>query len=236
MLGYNPRTVQSAAGGQEWPKEDSVALAIRKSRTPVSRSHRTSPNAQEMLRIVVVGCSCSGKTTFSQRLAQVLGAPHVEWDRLIGGPDGEGLWNYMHVERKPPQVARALLAETINQERWVYDGMIHASTEVVLSKATMVIWLNYSLPLVLWRSVKRNAVRGLQQPTRRRQAAELRDRFLSRSSHPKKVMRSFHRRRREYRRLFDAPAVEHLRVVEFRRPAQAEEFLRGLKVHQPPVS
>jgi tRNA uridine 5-carbamoylmethylation protein Kti12 len=38
-------------------------------------------------RIVVVGTSCSGKTTFSRRLAQSLGREHVELDALHWGPN-----------------------------------------------------------------------------------------------------------------------------------------------------
>jgi hypothetical protein len=38
-------------------------------------------------RVVVVGSSCSGKTTFAKRLAATLGHPHIELDALNWLPD-----------------------------------------------------------------------------------------------------------------------------------------------------
>jgi adenylate kinase family enzyme len=39
-------------------------------------------------RILVVGTSCSGKSTFSRRLASILAIEHVELDALYWGPAG----------------------------------------------------------------------------------------------------------------------------------------------------
>jgi adenylate kinase family enzyme len=38
-------------------------------------------------RILVVGSSCSGKTTFARALAGILGRPHIELDALHWGPN-----------------------------------------------------------------------------------------------------------------------------------------------------
>ena len=40
-----------------------------------------------MRRVVVVGCSGAGKSTLATRIADVLGAPHIELDALHWGPD-----------------------------------------------------------------------------------------------------------------------------------------------------
>ena len=40
-----------------------------------------------MVRVVVIGASCSGKTTFTRRLAEILDYPLTELDRLHWLPD-----------------------------------------------------------------------------------------------------------------------------------------------------
>jgi tRNA uridine 5-carbamoylmethylation protein Kti12 len=41
-----------------------------------------------LTRVVVVGTSCSGKTTLARRLARILATEHVELDSLYWGPEG----------------------------------------------------------------------------------------------------------------------------------------------------
>jgi adenylate kinase family enzyme len=41
----------------------------------------------EMARVVVIGTSCVGKTTFARSLAHVLSCPHVELDALHWQPN-----------------------------------------------------------------------------------------------------------------------------------------------------
>jgi hypothetical protein len=56
----------------------------------------------------------------------------------------------------------------------------------------------------------------------------LRSAFLSRESILPWAITSFHRRRRQYRALFDARTFPHLRTIEFQEPGEAEEFMRSL--------
>ena len=64
-------------------------------------------------RVVVIGTSCSGKTTFARRLAEIIDCPWTELDRLHWLPD----W-----EPRPLDDFRRLVAEKVSQDRWVIDG------------------------------------------------------------------------------------------------------------------
>ena len=61
----------------------------------------------EMARVVVVGCSGSGKTTFARQLARLLGSPHIELDALHWLPN----W-----VPRPTNEFRALVAQAVAQE------------------------------------------------------------------------------------------------------------------------
>ena len=90
----------------------------------------------EMARVVVIGTSCVGKTTFAQALARVLNFPHVELDSLHWQP------NWIP---RPPEEFRALTAEALAKDCWITDGNYGAVRDLVWSRATTIIWLNYCL-------------------------------------------------------------------------------------------
>ena len=175
----------------------------------------------EMARVVVIGTSCVGKTTFAQALARVLNFPHVELDALHWQP------NWIP---RPPEGFRALTAEALAKDCWITDGNYGAVRDLVWSRATTIIWLNYSFPVVLWRALVRTIRRVLtQEELYSGNRESLRMAFLSRESILWWVITTFHRRRRQYRRLFDTATTPRLAYVEFRSPAEARNFLRGIE-------
>ena len=176
----------------------------------------------EMARVVVIGTSCVGKTTFAQALARGLNFPHVELDSLH--------WQQNWIPR-PPEEFRALTAEALAKDCWITDGNYGAVRDLVWSRATTVIWLNYSFPVVLWRAITRTIRRVLtQEELFSGNRESLRMAFLSRESILWWVITTFHRRRRQYRRLFDTATTPRLAYVEFRSPAEARNFLRGIEM------
>ena len=176
----------------------------------------------EMARVVVIGTSCVGKTTFAQALARGLNFPHVELDSLH--------WQQNWIPR-PPEEFRALTAEALAKDCWITDGNYGAVRDLVWSRATTIIWLNYSFPVVLWRALVRTIRRVLtQEELFSGNRESLRMAFLSRESILWWVITTFHRRRRQYRRLFDTATTPRLAYVEFRSPAEARNFLRGIEM------
>ena len=175
----------------------------------------------EITRVVVIGTSCVGKTTFAQALARVLNFPHVELDSLHWQP------NWIP---RPPEEFRALTAQALAKDCWITDGNYGAVRDLVWSRATTIIWLNYSFPVVLWRALVRTIRRVLtQEELFSGNRESLRMAFFSRESILWWVITTFHRRRRQYRRLFDTATTPRLAYVEFRSPAEARNFLRGIE-------
>ena len=168
-------------------------------------------------RIAVVGTSGSGKTTLAHRLAQQLGIPHVELDALHWDPN----WT-----PAPPDVFRERATEALRGQAWTTDGNYSTVRDIVWKRADTVVWLDYSLPVVMgrvtWRTLRRSIRREeLWNENRER----LWEALLSRDSVVWWALRTYRRRKREYPNLFSQPAYAHLHVVHLRSPRAAREWL-----------
>jgi adenylate kinase family enzyme len=176
---------------------------------------------ESMQRVVVVGTSCSGKTTLARQLSQMLGVPHIELDAVHWLPN----W-----QPRPTDEFRRLVAEAVAGESWVMDGNYSSTArDIVWDRATTLIWLNYPFRVVFWRALRRTVLRVANQEELYSGNREtFRHSFLSRESIILWAITTYHRRRREYRRILDEGVFPHLRVIELRSPAEAEALAASL--------
>ena len=93
-------------------------------------------------RIVVTGVTGTGKTTLARQLAERYGVRHVELDAL----NWEANW-----VQAPTEVFRERVAKATAGNGWVVDGNYSAAHDITWPRATMFVWLDYPLPLILWR-------------------------------------------------------------------------------------
>ena len=168
-------------------------------------------------RVIVVGCSGSGKTEFSCRLAERLGSAHVEIDAVYWLPD----WG-----TRDPEEFRTAMRREVMREFWVVEGNYNQVRDIVWTAGSSIVWLNYPFPLVIIRVFRRTVRRIL-----RREALFGGNRetflksFFSTESILWWVVKTFRPLRRRYRTFFDSEVFPHLTRVEFRRPSEAEKFL-----------
>jgi len=171
-------------------------------------------------RIAVVGTSGSGKTTLAHQLAERLGIPHVELDALHWGPN----WT-----PAPRHVFRECTAQALTREAWTTDGNYSAVRDIVWSRADTVVWLDYALPVILWRVAWRTIRRFVtREELWNKNRERFRDAFLSHDSIILWAARTYHRRRREYPVLFSEPEYAHLSIVQLRSPRAARLWLANL--------
>jgi adenylate kinase family enzyme len=93
-------------------------------------------------RILVVGTTGSGKTTLAGRIAERLGYAHIEQDALNWGSD----WTM-----RPNELFLDLVDQATRGRFWVIDGNYSRSQAITWPRADIVVWLDYPLPLTLWR-------------------------------------------------------------------------------------
>jgi len=178
-------------------------------------------NDENFSRVVVIGTSGSGKTTLAQRLADVLDVPHIELDAIHWLPD----W-----EMRPLEDFRENVSAITAGETWVLDGNYSKVRDISWGRATCVVWLNYSRPLVLWRIVTRTLRRSLfKEELFSGNRETLSTALFGKESIVAWSMGTFARRRREYPQLLREPRYAHLELVELRRPKQTRKLLDNLQ-------
>ena len=174
----------------------------------------------DLQRVVVVGTSCSGKTALAGRVAGILGVPHIELDAIHWLPK----WR-----ERPTEEFRELTARAVAADLWVVDGNYSKVRDIVWARATCVIWLNYSFPMVIWRALSRTITRSVGgQVLFSGNKESLRMAFLSKESIIWWVISTYRRRRREYPVLFQKQEFRHLNIIEFRKQREADAFLRSI--------
>lgn len=177
--------------------------------------------AQYLKRIVVIGSSCVGKTTFAKKLAKVLNTKHIEMDWLNWMPE----WEQRSIEELRQLVDRETSAET-----WVLDGNYSRTRDIAWNRATHVVWLNVSFPVAMVRAIKRTTKRaftGKEICGGNRETFRLA--FLSTDSMIIWTLRTYFSRRRRYKEQIEKNQYKNLEFIVFENSGESEKFLTRLK-------
>lgn len=164
-------------------------------------------------RIAISGSTSSGKTMLARRLAAITGAPHIEMDALYHGPN----WtpNEDFVER----VAAATVGEA-----WITDGNYRVARAYTWGRADLIVWLDFPLPLTLWRLTRRTFRRWRRREVLWNGNREtLHNHFFTRNSLFLWALTTHWRHRRQYPEQFTALGAR--RVVRVHSPRQLERWL-----------
>lgn len=98
-------------------------------------------------KILVVGVSAAGKTTFSRKLADITGLPLILMDSIIWKPGWEWVDDDVIVKR---------LDEESAKPRWIIEGYITKEAgSFLFDRADTIIYLDYSPWAASWRYVRR---------------------------------------------------------------------------------
>ena len=169
-----------------------------------------------MKRIVVVGTSGSGKTTFAANLARALGVRHIELDQLRWDPN----WTL-----KPVDEFLELVDAATGSDAWVVDGNYSSLRHLLWTRADTVIWLDYPFHLVLGRLLLRTLRRLVWRETCCNGNRERLSKTLSKDSIILWMLQTYRRRRREYPQLMSDPQYAHLQKLRFGSPKEAARWL-----------
>ena len=99
----------------------------------------------------MIGTSGSGKSSFARQLAAALKIPYREMDRLYWKPN----WQEPNDEE-----FFSILEHALSGDAWVLDGNYTRTTHIKWPRANLVVWIDYSFPLTLYRVIKRSILRA----------------------------------------------------------------------------
>jgi len=102
-----------------------------------------------MKRVLVLGSGGAGKTTFAQRLGEIIGLRVVHLDGLF--------WKPGWVRTPDDEWADILRVETAKPE-WIIDGNYGSSRQLRIDAADTVILLDLPRRICMWRIIKRTAM------------------------------------------------------------------------------
>ncbi|MCW2254764.1 adenylate kinase family enzyme [Providencia alcalifaciens] len=108
------------------------------------------------MKINVIGCSGSGKSTFSHALASLFSVPYIELDALFWQQN----WQPSSDEQLNDKLSAALKVASTG---WVLDGNYTRTQPIKWQDADFVIWLDYSFIRTLYQNVRRTVSRIFNQ-------------------------------------------------------------------------
>jgi len=165
-----------------------------------------------MQRISVVGTCGTGKSTLAFAAARRLNIPCTELDSLVWGPN----WS-----PAPPDVLQRRVDAATAGETWIIEGGYAPARDAIWKRADTIIWLDYSLPVILRRLACRSIRRIVRREVLWNGNRETLAMALSRDSILLWASQSYQRKRREIPELLARPEYAHLQLIRFRSPRQA---------------
>jgi len=106
-----------------------------------------------MKKIIIIGSAGAGKSTLAKTIAKQLRIPHYELDAINHQK------NWQTIDRDE---FRRIVETKTEQDGWVFCGNYFSTLGFDFwRKADMIIWCDYSFPLVMTRLLKRTLKRTL---------------------------------------------------------------------------
>ncbi|MGC3962024.1 MAG: hypothetical protein QM803_01545 [Rhodocyclaceae bacterium] len=172
----------------------------------------------DLRRVVVIGSSGAGKTTFAGELAACLSVPHVQLDALYW----EANWTAVDKE-----IFRQRVIACAADDQWVADGNYRSVRDVLWARATTIVWLDYSFPRVFSRLVGRTVRRAwTREEIFSGNRESWRMSFADKESVIWWMLKTWRRHQRDFGELMRDPAYAHATRVSLCRPESGTEFHR----------
>ncbi|OKJ25183.1 adenylate kinase [Streptomyces sp. CB01580] len=168
-----------------------------------------------MRKVALFGSPATGKSTLAKELSSRTGLPHTDLDDLLFTSDGT----------LNPDEFRLQAADVTSGAAWFVEGNFSKLADVVWHRADVLVWLDFPLPLVVYRIVRRS----LRQLTGREDSAQARrltwrKAFFARRSLLRTAVRKYRHNRPRYARQVAETAALGVQVVRLRSARDVERW------------
>lgn len=173
-----------------------------------------------MERIVIIGSSSSGKTTFAKSLSEKLDIKHKELDFFYWEPN----WT-----EATPENFRNRVDEFTSQSTWITDGNFGQIRDLVWARATTIIWLDYPFKIIMKQFFKRSIIRSFKKE-------ELwngnRETLWNSILRPKSllvwILRTYRRNKKCFSVLMESTEYSNAKYIQLKHPKETEQFLKNI--------
>ena len=170
-------------------------------------------------KILVVGTSGSGKSTLARHLSKKLNLRDIELDALF--------WKENWQQSDQQEFRQKIQDSLSGDSGFIIHGNYGKVRDLTWGNAELVIWLDYSRPLVMWRVLKRSWLRILKNEALWAGNKEsFKKTFLSKDSIILWAWQTYNLRRQQYTELMTSSEYSHIKVLRFTNPSQVDNFLK----------
>ena len=173
-----------------------------------------------MQRVVILGCTGSGKTTFGKKLAGRLGCEAVDLDELHWLPN----WQTRDVDE-----FRARVREKSQMDKWVIMGNYSKTRDMTWPYADTFIWIDLPFFTVFRQLLSRSIRRARDKLLICNGNTETWRKLFSSDSIMIWMLKTYAKRKKEYGEIFKAGNVGGVAYIRLRSHAEADAFLHNLK-------
>ena len=169
----------------------------------------------------MIGTSGSGKSSFARQLAAALKIPYLEMDRLYWKPN----WQEPNDEE-----FFSILEQALSGDAWVLDGNYTRTTHIKWPRTNLVVWIDYSFPLTLYRVIKRSILRAWKKQelwpgTGNRESFM---RLFSKDSMVLWTLSHYASNKGKFEELMATESYAHIEFVRLRSPKEAAALIQNL--------
>lgn len=168
-------------------------------------------------RVIIIGTSCSGKSTLAKRISKKLRIPHFELDNYF--------WKENWTESSKEEFIEKV-ANLVNENNWVICGNYNKVREMLWKSATDIVWLDYPFYLVFYRAIKRTIIRAItKEKVCNGNLETFKKSFFSKESIILWVLKTYKRRKKEYPILLKE--VSEKRIYRLKNKRETTSFVEN---------
>lgn len=172
-------------------------------------------------RIVIIGATSSGKSTLAKFLATKFNLKYIDLDDLFWEPN----WKKSELE-----VFRERVLSATQTESWAIAGNYRVVSDIIWPKAQLIIWLDYSLPRILWQLTRRTLNRWWNKELicgANRESLRMHLQIWSEKSLYHWLFKTYWKKKRHYSQILSKPENQYLQLIHLKSPHEMNEWLKN---------